>query len=271
MKLPAVSVFILLSLLAAPFAVAEKTAPKPLQPLTASYPESLTDTGISGQAEVDFVVKADGTVQDVELATASHRAFGKAALAAIRSAKFQAGTVDGTPADLHVSLPFVFNAPVEQQVNAFAKRKVFLNLTSTPLAQQEFGAKLKAKKAPTPMYPRVRGDHEDVKVDVKFVVAPDGSTLNPTIVGKTPRQEFVNAAYVAIALAQYEPPMKNGQAVYVETTTTLKFIDERGEFGGPGGMRGGGGGMGGGMRGGGGMGGMGGGGMGGEMGGGGPN
>lgn len=236
-------------LLSLPLAAhAQKVAPKPVSMPSPGYPDALTDTGLSGQAEVDATIKADGSVADAQLAMATHRAFGRAALAAIATWRFEPGTQDGTPVDVKVTIPFVFTAPFEQQVNAMAKRKVFAALAEPALSLKDYGAKLKVKKNATPNYPRtVSGERSDEKVQVDFVVAADGTTLNPKIVG-TPRKEFIAPAIQAIAFTTYEPPVKAGKAVYVETSTTLRFTDERPERGGGeegGGRRRGGGGGGG--------------------------
>lgn len=237
--------FAVCSLLAPGWVLAQKTPPKPLTATSPGYPEELNDTGLSGVAEVDFVVKADGTVTSVELAMAHHRAFGRAAIAAVKAWRFEPGTVDGGAADVRVTQKFQFTAPFEQQVNALAKRKVFRELPEPAVAEKDFPAKkLKVKRPARPTYPRaLMGSNVEEKVQVRLVVAPDGTTLNPRVVGAK-HKEFEGPALVAVALMSYEPPTKDGKAVYVETTTTLNFTNERPEFGGgrAGGGRGGGGG-----------------------------
>jgi TonB family protein len=236
---------------------AQRVAPKPIAAVSPGYPDELTDTGINGTAEVDFVVKADGTIADAELAMATHRAFGRAALAAVRAWRVEAATLDGKPIDQRVSQKFNFTAPLEQQVNAAARRKVFAALPETALTDKEFPTKkLKVKHAARPAYPRaMAASGVEEKVLVKFVVAPDGATLNPAVVGAK-HKEFEMPALQAVAQMTYEPPMKDGKAVYVEATTTLEFANERPDFGGGGGRGGGGGGRGGGGGGGGGRGGF---------------
>jgi len=59
-------------------------------------------------------------------------------------------------------------------------------------------------------------------VTVKFVIAPDGSTLNPEVVGAK-HKEFEARRCTAVALMSYEPLLKDGKGVYVETTTALSF------------------------------------------------
>jgi TonB family protein len=234
---------------------AQKVGPKPLNVSSPGYPEELTDTGMNGQAEVDFVVKADGSVDDAALAMASHRAFGRAALAVVKTWKFQPATQDGAPVDVHATQRFTFTAPFDQAINAAAKRKVFVALSEPVLGEKDFPAKkLKVKRAARPTVPRsLAGGEIDEKVQVKLVVAPDGSTLNPSVVGTPKHKELENAAIQAVALMSYEPPLKDGKPVYVETITTLNFTNDRerggGDFGrgggGGGGRRGGGGGGGG--------------------------
>lgn len=244
----ALSVLAAASLLAAD---APKASPKILDAPSPGYPTELVDTGISGQAEVDITVKIDGTVADPQLGMATHRAFGRAAMAAVMAWKFEPGQREGAPVEMRVSIPFNFVAPLEQQINALAKRKVFVALPDLPLTAKEYGAKLKVKRPARPFYPRgVAGQGRDVTVQVTFVVAPDGSTLNPSVTGSPPK-EFVAPALLAVAQMAYEPLAKNGKAVYVETTTKLEFTNDRGGFGGEGG-RGGGARGGGGSRGGGG-------------------
>jgi TonB family protein len=235
---------------------AQKVAPKPVTVASPGYPAELTDTGMNGAAEVDFIIKADGTVSDAELAMATHRAFGKSALAVVKTWRFEPGTNDGKPADMRATQAFHFTAPLEQVVNAAAKRKVFVALTDPVLTDKDFPAKkLKVKKAARPVYPRaLAGSGVEEKVQVKFVVAPDGTTLNPAVVSAK-HKEFEPAAIQAVALMSYDPPVKDGKPVFVETTTTVAFTNERPDFGGGGGGGRRGGGGGGGGRGGGGMGG----------------
>jgi protein TonB len=241
----------------AALARADKTPPKVASAPSPGYPEELTDTGLSGVAEVDIIVKADGTVAEPKLAMATHRAFGRAAMAAITGWKFEPATRDGVAVDQKASVPFHFTAPFEQTINAMAKRKVFTALAEPALTDKDFPTKkLKVKRPARPQYPRaLMSSGVAEKVQVKFVVAPDGTTLNPALVSPPKHKEFEAPAIQAVALMSYEPPLKDGKPVYVEATTTLNFELQRPDFG-DGGFGGGRrGGMGGGGRGGGGMGG----------------
>src|SRR5688500_7966452 len=68
---------------------AAQTAPKPLETPSPGYPAALTDTGTSGTATIEVVVKPDGTVGDAQLKAADHEAFGEAALVAVKKWRFE--------------------------------------------------------------------------------------------------------------------------------------------------------------------------------------
>jgi TonB family protein len=260
-KIPAYWSLAVLTIAFAAPASAQKVSPKPISTPAPGYPQELIEAGVgySGQAVITFTVKADGTVGDAVVTAADQPIFGKVAQEAVLNWKFQPGTVDGVAVERRVSLPFKFQEPFELQVNRASNRKVFTTIEDPVLTEKDYGKKLKEKSKAVPQYPRnlLRSGLTE-KVEVEFVVAPDGTTLNPKIAKKPAQQEFTNAAITAIIKATYEPPIKDGKPVYVTTTKTLSIEEpeqdrgDRGGRGGGGGGRGGGGGGGGGRGGGGG-------------------
>jgi TonB family protein len=250
---------------------AQKVNPKSISTPAPGYPQELIEAGLGfpGQAVITFTVKADGTVGDAIVTAADQPIFGKVALEAVLSWKFQPGTVDGVPVERRVSMPFRFQEPIELQVNRLSNRKVYTTIDEPVLTDKEYGKKLKEKIKVEALYPRnlLRSGITE-KVEVEFVVAPDGTTLNPKIAKRPSHQEFFNAAITAIVQTTYEPPIKDGKPVYVATTKTLSIKEPEQDSGNRGGRGGGGGGGGGRGGGGGGRGGGGGGGGGGGFGGG---
>lgn len=220
---------------------AASTTPKPVETPSPGYPKALTDSGMSGDAAIDLVVKADGSVSGARVKSADHEAFGEAALAAVKQWRFEPARIDGAPVDRQVTVPFKFAAPVTQVLNAKLKRRVFQEVPERVLSQKEYGKRPKPTKPLRPPYPAaLKG--KQLKVDVQFVIAPDGSTLNPEVLG-TPRKEVVLPAIFAVAAAAYEPPVKDGKGVYVAVKTKLTFAPPRaaGKRGGRGGKSRGGG------------------------------
>lgn len=206
----------------APSLFAQRTAPKPTTFPSPKYPAVLVDTGISGEATIDVVVKADGSVGEPVLKSADNPAFGTEAMAVIEQWKFQPGALDGAPVDMHVAIPFKFFAPPEQKINAMAKRKVYLPLPEEPMTGKAYG-RLKVKNPARPAYPATlakSGVKEDVKV--RFVVNPDGMVVNPQFETQ-PNVQLIIPAIAAVSQMTYEPPKKGGKGVYVESSTTLHF------------------------------------------------
>lgn len=81
----------------------ERTRPK--------YPAELRSAGLSGEATIFFVVKADGAVADALVIKANDTRFGDAALAAVRQWKFRPATVDGKPVNCRLMVPIQFVPP----------------------------------------------------------------------------------------------------------------------------------------------------------------
>ena len=151
--------------------------------------------------------------------------------------QFEPGVRDGVPSEFKVNVPFQFYAPFDQQVKAVFKRKVFLILPDPALAPKEFSGKLKVKKEAKPEFsPSLAGSKIDGKIKVDFVVAPAGTTVNPVFPEEL-RPEFIGPALRAIALTTYAPPLQNGKPVYVQATTTLRFMEEAREEAGGGDRR----------------------------------
>jgi len=226
-----------------------RTNPKPVGTPLPAYPEALFDTGKSGGASIDVLVKADGSVADARVKSADDDAFAVAAMAVVGNWRFEPGTREGVAADMRVVIPFKFAAPAEQQLNVIFKRKVYQKLTEPVLEAKDYGQKLKLKTEAPPVYPRaLAGSGTVEKVQVTFVVAPDGTTLNPVITGQ-PRKEFILSALTAVVHSVYEPPVKDGKGVYVSASRTLRIEpparakrggrgggDGGGDFGGGGGI-----------------------------------
>lgn len=73
-----------------------------------TYPAELMADKISGEATVQFTVRADGTVTDLQVVSSSHPAFGPAAVAAIAQWKFGPGQKDGRAVNTTMRVPVKF-------------------------------------------------------------------------------------------------------------------------------------------------------------------
>jgi protein TonB len=64
---------------------------------------------MDGEAVIRFVVDVSGSVRDVEIVSANHPGFGKAAADAIAKWKFKPGIKNGRPVNTRMQVPISFN------------------------------------------------------------------------------------------------------------------------------------------------------------------
>jgi TonB family protein len=200
-----------------------RTAPKPIETPSPAYPAVLESTGARGRAVIEVLVRADGSTAEPRVESADHEAFGAAALEVLPRWRFEPGSRDGMPADMRVKLPFEFTPPVQQQLNALFKRRVFQPVSGPVLSVKEFGKRPKPQKPIQAVYPKgLAGSRIEETVEVRFVIAPDGTTINPDVNSGT-RKELVVPAFAAVVRAKFPPPVKDGKPVYVASSVKLKF------------------------------------------------
>lgn len=74
--------------------------PELAEELHPRYPDALRSSGISGLVQVQYVIERDGTVNErsVRVLASSHSAFSRAALEALRDARFKPARRGGRPA-----------------------------------------------------------------------------------------------------------------------------------------------------------------------------
>lgn len=84
--------------------------PKALKQDAPVYPRAMKDDGLTGHAEIEFVVTADGQVVCPRILSASQEDFGWAAAAAVAQWRFQSPTRNGQKVDARMTVPILFDA-----------------------------------------------------------------------------------------------------------------------------------------------------------------
>lgn len=84
--------------------------PKALRQDAPVYPRAMKDDGLTGQAEIEFVVTAEGNVVCPRIISASQEDFGWAAAAAVAQWRFEAPTKNGQKVDARMTVPILFDA-----------------------------------------------------------------------------------------------------------------------------------------------------------------
>ena len=73
------------------------------------YPFELRQQGITGSAVVEFIVSTTGDVVEAHAVSATHPAFGAAAVAAVYRWKFKPAVRNGRPVNVRMQIPVGFD------------------------------------------------------------------------------------------------------------------------------------------------------------------
>jgi TonB family protein len=84
--------------------------PKAVAQRSAVYPRSMKTDGLTGQAEIEFIVDRDGRVLFPRIVSSSHEDFGWAAATAVAQWKFNPPMRNGQRVDMRMTVPVIFDA-----------------------------------------------------------------------------------------------------------------------------------------------------------------
>lgn len=84
--------------------------PKAVTQKSPAYPRALRDDGLTGQAEIEFVVDAEGRVHFPRIVSASHEDFGWAAATAVSQWRYQPAMKNGEKVEVRMRVPVLFDA-----------------------------------------------------------------------------------------------------------------------------------------------------------------
>jgi TonB family protein len=84
--------------------------PRAVAQHSAIYPRSMKSDGLTGQAEIEFIVDRDGRVLFPRIVSASHEDFGWAAATAVAQWKFNPPMHNGQRVEVRMSVPVIFDA-----------------------------------------------------------------------------------------------------------------------------------------------------------------
>jgi TonB family protein len=89
----------------------QNAGPRPFFGEAPAYPAALRPTGLKGEAVVTMRISASGRVQDPLVESATHPAFGLAALEVVPQWRFLPRVQDGLAVETRVKLPLAFDPP----------------------------------------------------------------------------------------------------------------------------------------------------------------
>jgi TonB family protein len=232
-----IPLFLALFCLAALPLRAAKTTPQLIEGQQPVYPEQLKQKGEQGEAKILTHIDANGTVTDASVRSATHEAFGLAALEAVKTWRFKPATgEDGQPVAAKVVIPFPFRytppSPPQpalsgkEQFNAEMGRAVFVDITTLTdkvctWAELEKWIPLRGNHTNRVPYPaELKGSGLSEEIQVQVIISPEGYVHNPTFVG-IKNQQFLLPALRHIANVRFETPKVDGKPVYAQQKIKL--------------------------------------------------
>jgi TonB family protein len=84
--------------------------PKTMKQVVPVYPRAMKEDGLTGQAEIEFVVDREGRVHFPRVVSASQEGFGWAAAIAVAQWRYEPPTRNGQSVDVRMVVPVLFDA-----------------------------------------------------------------------------------------------------------------------------------------------------------------
>lgn len=190
------------------------------------YPIEMEGSGVDGRTTLLFVVQKDGSVIRPQVETASHPAFGLAAMQVIESWRFRPALRNGETVPVRVSQPFVFYAGPVRRANAVLGRVVYDSIEEIIYSPVEVGGLPEVLQEPVAPYPRkLLGSGQVEIINITMVVGPDGRGYNLEIEGYPPR-DFIVPAILTASRYRFKPVTYQGKKVYVYTRVTIVISED---------------------------------------------
>ncbi|MFT3783403.1 MAG: TonB family protein [Nibricoccus sp.] len=211
-----------------PYSVPKRSAnfsqPKVISRVAPRYPLGMKKSGMRGEVLLEFVVTKEGKIVNPVVLNSNHPGFNEAAMDALMAWKFEPGTRDGTPADIKMQLPFVFD--YRDRNSSGEDYATVANVSKE--AQEGLPEQFRYDVAPkiqgilVPVYPYpLLQTMTKGKTLVAFVVDEKGRVASVQVLEAT-KPEFGLAMTAAIESFTFVPALKGGRP----TKTIMKMEQE---------------------------------------------
>jgi TonB family protein len=184
------------------------------------YPPMLHDAGVTGSAEVEVRVTAEGVVAGVRVLQASHPGFGDAAAQALAVARFRPARSQGAAVAYTFTLPVRFELSAEESPPVTTGAGAAWDEPPVPLNVDEITGALKAEYPPP-----LREAGITARAQVRLSISATGEVLQARAVSAT-HPDAGPAAERALARARFRPARTDGQPVAAEFVLPVVFSPE---------------------------------------------
>ncbi|MFO1450029.1 MAG: TonB family protein [Opitutaceae bacterium] len=189
----------------------KRTIPRPLHQTPPAYPPLMVASGLQGEVLVGFEVDIEGRVSKCHSVRTLNPSFDDAAMAAVRTWRFEPGRIDGVPAVTKMQVPVIFtieggSESIEDPLGI-----------KTPAKPDSLPEGYRYDTPPRPVdtvlpvypYPAIR-DHLSGETEVLFVVGPAGRLVHAEVVSAS-RPEFGLALKASLEQFEFKPATLAGK------------------------------------------------------------
>ncbi|NDV62602.1 TonB family protein [Puniceicoccales bacterium CK1056] len=205
---------------------AETTGLRLLDGNQPTYPEELRFSGEDGVVKIRATIDTEGDVSESSIVSATHDAFGEAALEAVKGWKFSPAMKDGKAVSQTVVIPVLFKLSIKDRVNALAGRDVFVDIDSMTDKIYEWSDvkkyfSLQGKLGKEIPYPEeLKGSGISEEIVIFCILSPDGYALNPEIIN-IKNKELALPAIMHLSQLRFSRPKLNGKPIYLKQKVKL--------------------------------------------------
>jgi TonB family protein len=190
--------------------IAKGTPPVPIRQMQPEYPKAMVYSGLRGEVTVEFVIDAEGKVEDAKVLESNNPGFNDAALEAVRQWKFKPARMGEKPVSTRVKQLIEFQLFGGRDAYSIEKAKPAKgarpSVYEPDVLPKPRGVKL-------PVYPyellrnRTRGSAE-----VRMIIDERGRVYE-VVVLKSTHPEFGLALAAAVQAYSFDPALKEGKPV----------------------------------------------------------
>ena len=158
------------------------------------------------------IIDEEGSVGFVEIESATHEAFAQNSIIAAYQWKFEPAYDNGEPIRIRTRIPFRFTAPTryrifQANINPLVGYEVWIDNPETPVPGNQLTQRAKPTNWKRPPYPQaLERTGLTLEVKVRFLVSPQGSMHNPTLVDRNNPGLYLDAVRYLASL-DYDPAL----------------------------------------------------------------